>query len=178
MSDQLLLKKLTAKNRNLATQIECLLSRERELLLDKKQLDEVFDNAPVELYLKDKEGRYLKINKYFEKIFGVKNDDLVGKLPETAHDPELAASTRDHDLAVLSSGKIQRREERALLATDNRIHTLLTIKFPLYDDADEVSGLGAIVTDITDQKQAEERFVNRVNTIDGSVCEYDAFNEE
>jgi diguanylate cyclase (GGDEF)-like protein/PAS domain S-box-containing protein len=178
MSDQLLLKKLTAKNRNLATQIECLLSRERELLLDKKQLDEVFDNAPVELYLKDKEGRYLKINKYFEKIFGVKNDDLVGKLPETAHDPELAASTRDHDLAVLSSGKIQRREERALLATDNRIHTLLTIKFPLYDDADEVSGLGAIVTDITDQKQAEERFVNIVNTIDGIVWEYDAINEE
>ena len=178
MSDQLLLKTLTANNRHLTSQIEKLHLRERALLLSKQQLDAVFDNAPVELYLKDKEGRYLKINKQFEKIFGVKNDDLVGKLPETAHDPELAASTRDHDLSVLSNGKIQRREERALLVTDNRIHTLLTIKFPLYDDVDEISGLGAIVTDITDQKQAEERFLNIVNTIDGIVWEYDAINEE
>lgn len=178
MSDKLLIKKLTAKNRDLAIQIEKLISRERQLLFDKQQLDAVFDNAPVELYLKDKEGRYLKINKQFEKIFGVKNDDLVGKLPETVHDPELAATTRNHDLAVLSNGKTQYREERALLVTDNRIHTLLTIKFLLYDDAAEISGLGAIVTDITDQKQAEERFLNIVNTIDGIVWEYDPINEE
>ena len=178
MSDQLLLKKLTAENRSLTSQIEKLILRERKLFHDKQLLDAVFDNAPVELYLKDKEGRYLKINKHFEKIFGVKNDDLVGKLPDTAHDPELAATTCDHDLAVLSSGKIVRREERAILATDNRIHTLYTIKFPLYDDVDEISGLGAIVTDITDQKQAEERFLNIVETIDGIVWEYDVINDE
>ncbi len=178
MSDQLLLKKLTAENRSLTSQIEKLILRERKLFHDKQLLDAVFDNAPVELYLKDKEGRYLKINKHFERIFGVKNDDLVGKLPDTAHDPELAATTRDHDLAVLSSGKIVRREERAILATDNRIHTLYTIKFPLYDDVDEISGLGAIVTDITDQKQAEERFLNIVETIDGIVWEYDVINDE
>jgi diguanylate cyclase (GGDEF)-like protein/PAS domain S-box-containing protein len=178
MSDQLLLKKLTAENRSLTSQIEKLILRERKLFHDKQLLDAVFDNAPVELYLKDKEGRYLKINKHFERIFGVKNDDLVGRLPDTAHDPELAATTRDHDLAVLSSGKIVRREERAILATDNRIHTLYTIKFPLYDDVDEISGLGAIVTDITDQKQAEERFLNIVETIDGIVWEYDVINDE
>lgn len=173
MSDQLLIKKLTAKNRNLVTQLETLRSRERELLEHKQQIDAIFDHAPVELYLKDKEGRYLKINKQFEKIFGVKSKGLVGKLPDTAHEHELAASAREQDLAVLSSGKIHRREERALLVTDNHIHTLLTIKFPVFDDTGNVNGLGAIVTDITDQKQAEERFLNIVDTIDGIVWEYD-----
>ena len=178
MSDQLLLEELTAKNRNLANQVQKLLSRERELLSLQMQLDAFFDNAPVELYLKDKEGRYLKINKQFEKIFGVKNQDLVGKLPDAAHNPELAASTRDQDLAVLTNGKIQRREERALLVTDNRIHTLLTIKFPLFNDTAEVTGLGAIVTDITDQKETEERFLNIVNTIDSIVWEFDLIADE
>lgn len=178
MNDQLLIEKLTAENRDLANQIQKLLSRERELLSLQRQLSAFFDNAPVELYLKDKEGRYLKINKQFEKIFGVKNDDLVGKLPDAAHDPELAASSRVQDLTVLSNGKIQRREERASLVTDNRIHTLLTIKFPLFDDTDEVTGLGAIVTDITEQKETEDRFLNIVNTIDSIVWEYDLIADE
>jgi len=156
MNDQLLLKKLTAKNRSLVTEIKELRSRERELLSQKKQLDNFFDNAPVELYLKDKEGRYLKINKQFEEIFCVKNEALVGKFPDTAHDPELATATRNQDMAVLTSGEINRREERTLLVTDNRIHTLLTIKFPLFDDTAQVNGLGAIVTDITELKDAEE----------------------
>ena len=178
MNDQLLLKKLTAKNRNLTSRINKLLSQERELLDHKQRIEAFFDNAPVELYLKDKEGLYLKINKQFEKIFGVKNDDLVGKLPAAAHNPELAELTRRQDLAVLNSGEIRRDEVRAMLLTDNRIHTLLTIKFPVYDEAGKVDGLGAIVTDLTDQKQAEERFLDIVNTIDGIVWEYDLISDE
>jgi diguanylate cyclase (GGDEF)-like protein/PAS domain S-box-containing protein len=173
MNEQLILEKLTAKNRSLESQIDGLLCRERELLDYKQQIDAIFENAPVELYLKDKEGRYLKINKQFEKIFGVKNDDLIGKFPTDAHDPDLARYTRQQDLTVLSTGEIQRSEDKALLVTDDRIHTLLTIKFPVFDRSGEVNGLGAIVTDITDQKQTEDRFRDIVDTIDGIVWEYD-----
>ncbi|MFT6302378.1 MAG: PAS domain-containing protein, partial [Pseudomonadales bacterium] len=43
----------------------------KDLLVYKQQLDAILNNAPVEVYLKDREGRYLRINKEFEKIFGV-----------------------------------------------------------------------------------------------------------
>lgn len=131
---------------------------QHELINQKQQFDAVFDNAPAEIYLKDFEGRYLKINKQFEKIFSVRNEDLVGKLPESAHDPELAASTRNQDLAVLKTGQPVSREAIALLPIDNQLHSLLTIKFPIFDTAGKVNGLGAVVTDITEQKLAEERF--------------------
>jgi len=127
-----------------------------ELLVYKQQLDAILNNAPVEVYLKDREGRYLRINKQFEKIFGVKSDDLVGLLPTDVHDPELGASTRNHDLFVLNSGKVEQREELARLVSDGQLHTLLTIKFPVFNDDGEVDGLGAIVTDITERKQMEE----------------------
>jgi diguanylate cyclase (GGDEF)-like protein/PAS domain S-box-containing protein len=178
MDDPFRLEKLKAKNRNLVTKLQKLLLRVRELLDNQQQIDALFNNAPVELYLKDKEGRYLKINKQFEKIFGVKNSDLIGKLPTDIHNPELAKATRILDLAVLSSGEIQHREDKVLLVTDDRIHTLSTIKFPVFDDTGAVNGLGAIVTDITEQRQVEDRFRNIVDTIDGIVWEYDINSDQ
>lgn len=88
----------------------------------------------MEIYLKDLEGRYLRINKQFEKIFGVANEDLIGLLPNDVHDTELALSIRKQDLMVLQSGMVQRREETANLVSDNKIHTLLTIKSNVFDD--------------------------------------------
>jgi len=162
----------------LKTELKHSQAKQQELLSHKRQIDAIFDNAPAEIYLKDHEGRYLKINKQFEKIFGVRNKDLVGKFPDTAHDPELAASTRAQDLAVLNSGEIISREEQARLVIDDSLHTLLTVKFPVFDEAGEVNGLGAIVTDITDQKLAEERFRDMVNNIEGIVweAETESFN--
>ncbi|MFV2033146.1 MAG: PAS domain S-box protein, partial [Gammaproteobacteria bacterium] len=176
MSDSKLLKELKAKIKELESRLQDHVIKQKELHSYKQQIDAMFDNAPVELYLKDREGRYLKINRHFEKIFGVRNEDLVGKLPSDAHKPELAESTSNQDMAVLSSGKVVRREEKVQLLTDSRIHTLLTIKFPIFDTEGRVDGLGAIATDITDQKLAEERFRDMVNTIDGIVWE--AFTTE
>jgi len=136
-----------------------------QLQVYKQQLDAILNNAPVEVYLKDKEGRYLRINKEFEKIFGVKNEEVVGNLPAVIHDPELAASTRNHDLTVLHTGSAVRREEKAKLVHDDEIHTLLTIKFPVFNDQGQVDGLGAIVTDITEQKRMEEQ-LRRVQKMD------------
>ena len=163
---------------SLREELLSLTQTNNDLIIYKQQLDAIFDNAPVEVYLKDREGRYIRINKQFEKLFGVKNADLVGMLPANVHDPKLAASTRDHDLFILNTGKAQWREEILELGNVNQSRTLLTIKFPVFDDDGEVDGIGAIVTDITEQKHAEQRFLHIVNTIDGVVWEYDVINEE
>ncbi len=173
MGEQQNLDKLAWEKKEWVDQIKRLEARDAELIKQKQQFDAIFDNIPAELYLKDRQGRYLKINKHFEKIFNVKNADLVGKLPDFALDPELAASSRNQDLAVLKSGRIETREEKAFLATDSHLHTLFATKFPVFDTQGEVDGLGAVVFDITDLKAAENRFLNIVNTIDGVFWEYD-----
>jgi len=156
---------LLAEADRLRQENAALKRKNKELLVNKQQLDAIMDNAPVELYLKDREGRYLKINKQFEKIFGVKNDDIVGLLPSDVHDPKLAESTRLHDLTVLNGKVTERREEQAKLVIDQKIHTLLTIKFPVLNDQKEVDGLGAIVTDITEHVELEET-LRRVQKMD------------
>lgn len=156
-------------------EIKRLKDTNQELLVYKQQLDAILNNAPVEVYLKDREGRYLRINKEFERIFGVRNDDIFGLLPSDVHEPELAASTRDHDLMVLASGRPERREETTKLVSDQQLHTLLTIKFPVFNDHGEVNGLGSIATDITDSKQLEETLrraqrLDAIGQLTGGIC--------
>ena len=113
---------LLFKNNLLTRKIENLEGRMRA----------IFDNAPAEIYLKDHDGRYVMINPHFEKLFGVKNEDVVGLLPTDIHDPELGAKTRAHDLLVLKQQKTVVRDELALTKTGER--TLHTIKFPTFNN--------------------------------------------
>jgi PAS domain-containing protein len=64
------------------------------------RLRAIFDNAPVEMYLKDGEGRYIEINRRFEELFDVKNSEIRGRFPSDIHDTELAETTRAQDLEV------------------------------------------------------------------------------
>ena len=115
----------------------------------------IFDNAPLEMYLKDRDGRYVEINRRFEQLFAVKNDAVRGLLPTDVHDPELAKSTRAQDLEVLRTGKITIREERA--NTEEGQKVLHTVKFPVLGERGTISGLGAVVLDVTEQAIARDR---------------------
>ena len=109
MDEKLNSQDLLLEVERLREELHSLTQTRNDLLIYKQQLDAILDNAPVEVYLKDREGRYLRINKQFEKLFGVKNNDPVGLLPADVHNPVLAASPRDQDLFVLNTGKVERR---------------------------------------------------------------------
>jgi PAS domain S-box-containing protein len=110
-----------------------------------------FSNAPVEMYRKDLQGRYLHINNQFEKLFGVKNADVVGKFPCDVHYSELSKSTRAHDCEVISSGKVVIREGFARTSIGHRY--LHTVKFPITGECGNVTSIGAVVTDVTPMRE-------------------------
>lgn len=140
---------LLLKNERLHKELLILTEVKNDLLIHKQQLDAILDNAPVEVYLKDLEGRYVRVNKQFEKNCGVKSDDLMGLLPADIFDAEVSDSTRDHDLSILSSGKAELREETIKFDNDIKPRNLLTVKFPVFNVEGNIQGLGSIVTDVT-----------------------------
>ena len=148
---------LLLENKSLREQLDLVTQTKNDLLIHKQQLDAILDNAPLEVYLKDRQGGYIRVNKQFEKSCGVKNEEVVGLLPMDIHSPEFAASVRNHDLAVLNSGKTEWRKEMTRLVGDGQLHTLLTVKFPVWNTNGEVDGLGAIVTNITAQAKIEDK---------------------
>ncbi len=128
-----------------------------DLSESRNRLRAVFDHAPVDMFLKDREGRYLMVNPQFERMFGVRADQVVGLLPEDIHrgNPELARTARIHDQMVLDSALPQMLEERVETAAGMRSHR--TIKFPIFDSEGRVDGLGAILMDVTELVKARER---------------------
>ncbi|MDZ7841743.1 MAG: PAS domain S-box protein [Gammaproteobacteria bacterium] len=139
-----------------AQDISELKTTEAALRESENQLKAIFDHSPAEIYLKDAEGRYVRVSRQFEVMFGVRNEDVRGKLPHDVHYKELADRTHAHDQEVLTTGRDVAREEYVYLKNppDDFPHILNTLKFPIRDQ-DEVVGLGAIVTDITETKHAE-----------------------
>ena len=130
---------------------------ERRLREKERQLDAIFKYSPAEIYLKDREGRYERISRQFEKTFNVTNEFAKGKLPHDVHYKSLADSTRQQDIEVLKTGKVISREELTFLDNDDeRLHTRLTIKFPIFNHDEKVTGLGAVVTDITEQRESQQ----------------------
>ena len=157
MDEKINYQDLLLENESLRKELHRAIQTQNDLLIHKQQLDAILDNVPLDVSLKDRAGRYIRINKQFEKLYGVKNEDLIGLLPADVHDPKLAASSRDHDLSVINSGEAGWREEIAELGNESQSRTLLTIKFPVFDGDGAVDGLGAIVTDISGSVKTKEQ---------------------
>ena len=81
VNENLNFRELTVENKRLREEVLSLTQSNNELLAYKRQLDAMMDNAPVEVSLKDREGRYIRVNKKLETLYGVKNENLVGMFP-------------------------------------------------------------------------------------------------
>ena len=137
---------------------ELVRKRTLELETSEARLSAILENAPAEIYLKDTEGRYVLINRQYEKFRGVTNSEVRGKLPTEVHErKDFAETSRAFDLAVLRDGVI--REQENEIWVDGQRRTLHMIKFPIRDERGKTTGLGAIALDVSDQKNAERRML-------------------
>ncbi|MCH9052797.1 MAG: EAL domain-containing protein [Proteobacteria bacterium] len=114
----------------------------------------VVDNSPTKIHIKDLDGRYTLINRQSEILFGVTNEEARGKTSRDIFPKEVADSFAGHDQAVIESGQTIENEEEWVC--DDGVHTYLTVKFPILGATGEIVAVGAIGTDITERKRAEE----------------------
>jgi PAS domain S-box-containing protein len=126
--------------------------RERERLIRA-----ILDNSPALIFLKDKEGRYLLVNKEFERALNVSQEEIRGKKDEQVFPAEQAAVFQANDLLVIQTGVPMEFEEVTL--QDDGPHASIVHKFPLLDAIGKVYAIGGTATDITERKRAEKESV-------------------
>ncbi len=127
--------------------------RSKEMLLEQERLiNAILDNSPNPIFIKNAEGRYLLVNKEFERALRVNREQIKEKGDEEVFPPEQAAAFGANDLRVLSSGLPMEFEEVAL--QEDGLHTRIVHKFPLFDAEGKIYALGGIVTDITERQRA------------------------
>ncbi len=111
------------------------------------------ENSPTKIHIKDTKGRYILINPQSEKLFGVTNEQARGKTSADIFPREMGEDFSTHDREVLATGRVSAREE--VFQAKGGALTFLTVKFPIRDGAGETVAVGAIGTDITDRKRAD-----------------------
>lgn len=112
------------------------------------------DNSPAVAFMKDAEGRYVYVNKPFERLFGQKLSFLQGRKSFDWMPAPLAEKTHDHDLKILKTG-IPEEVIETVPTEDGTLHHWLVFKFPTTDSAGNrfVAGVGV---DISERQRAEE----------------------
>ena len=111
---------------------------------------------PDLVWLKDVDGIYLACNRMFERFFGAKEENIVGKTDYDFVDRELADSFRERDRKAMAAGEPTRNEEWITYKDNGQRVLLETVKTPMYDSEGQLIGVLGIARDITGRMQAEE----------------------
>jgi two-component system, sporulation sensor kinase E len=113
------------------------------------------DNSPAVAFMKDDQGRYVYVNKPFERIFNVTAGEWAGKSDAELWPPETARRIREHDaMALAADSAIERVEETP--NPEGGFTQWLVLRFPVVD-ASGRRYVGGVALDITERSRLEER---------------------
>jgi PAS domain S-box-containing protein len=124
------------------------------VLRREQQLQAILDNSTAIIYLKDREGKYMLVNRKFEELFHIARSDVVGKTDRDVFPAYMADAFRANDRRVLKEDASLETEEIAPGVGGD--HTYISVKFPLHDASGRTYGVCGISTDITARKVAEQ----------------------
>ncbi|GDX94974.1 hypothetical protein LBMAG47_06380 [Planctomycetia bacterium] len=118
-------------------------AREKESLIRA-----LVDHSSAAIYLKDRAGRYLLVNRQHRELWPARRDFRPGTTPFDWFPEETARSFLETDALVFRTGETRTFEE--LLETGGERRTFMSIKFPVFDDSGTVMAVGGISADISD----------------------------
>jgi len=117
----------------------------------------LMDNLPHNIYFKDVQSRFLRINKALAAIFGLRDpSEAVGKTDLDFFTGEHGAQAMADEQGIVCTGQPLLDKEEKETWPDGHTTWVTTTKMPLYDDAGRIVGTFGISRDITEKKQADE----------------------
>lgn len=148
---------------------------EQALRNSETHLRTLVQTIPDLIWLKNKDGIYLSCNAMFERFFGAKGVEIIGKTDYDFVDRELADFFRMNDRNAMESGKPTTNEEWITFADNGQRILLETIKTPMYDLSGDLIGILGIGRDITERKLAETEITTKNKELIQAHAEKDKF---
>jgi diguanylate cyclase (GGDEF)-like protein/PAS domain S-box-containing protein len=131
------------------------ISIETELRTNRTFLSEIIEHSGNIICVKDIKGSYTLVNKKWEESWNLKREAILGKTDHELFPGFGGEQFRKNDLMVMNLQQDLRFEE--VIETEKGTRYFLSVKFPMFGEKGSISGICAMITDITKRKQAEAK---------------------
>lgn len=150
---------LEERQEEIQKQSESLGEQNKTLESERNLLRTLIDNMPDYIYIKDKESRFLTVNRRLLEVMNFKSlDDIVGKTDfDSTPSREAAEVYFQDEQKIFTTGKPIINKEEIGFDEHKRERVISTTKVPFRDADGIIAGIVGIGRDITKQKRAEEQ---------------------
>ncbi len=157
--------KVRARTLELRNELQDRRQAEESLKASEQRLRQIIDMVPHFIFAKDIAGRFILVNRAVAEAYGTTVEALTGKTDaDFASSDEEVRYFREHDLAVIESGRPHVIPDECITDAQGAVRNLSTVKIPFtFSGTDSPAVLG-ISTDITACKQVEAE-INKFRTI-------------
>ena len=129
---------------------------EKAIIYEQNLLHALMDNIPDSIYFKDKQKRFVRVNRVKAEHSGVAPEEMIGKTDFDFSPKDMAIQSFAEDDHIMESGSsiVDKREKN--IHFDKREYWVSVTKVPWYDEEGRIIGVIGITRDTTQRKQAEE----------------------
>jgi PAS domain S-box-containing protein len=136
---------------------------EDALQISEERFELMMDASPTGMFFRDLDGRFLISNRAYQNFYE-NAQDVVGKTVYDINPPKDAAIYAAQDKQVIDTGKAQEYEfERIRDSGEKRYYS--AVRFPIFDGNGKIEGVGGIISNITERKQADKVVVQAMNDL-------------
>ena len=128
---------------------------EAALLHQKNEFEKIFNGVPSQIWYKDTQNRFLRVNDKVCRDLGMAREQIEGHRAEDLF-PAYAAQFFKDDQEVFASAQPKLGILERINNAHGQVLWIRTDKVPVMDSQGKVTGLLAIVEDLTGRREAEE----------------------
>lgn len=135
----------------------------------RRLLQQVIDTVPAVINVKDRNLRYVLMNRYMAGIFGVEPQDAIGRTTGELMSRYGAAKTDEHDKRVLSGVRELGFYEEEYKDSAGNMRQWLVNKLPLLDADGEIENIVTVALDIGERKRGEQEMRKAKDAAEGAL---------
>lgn len=134
-----------------------------------KFLRTLLDTIPNPIYCKNINGEYTECNTHFEKMLGLKKEDILNKKFSEVYEGEHSKMFDLADLMLIKSGGTQMYESN-IKSADNSKKDVLINKAVIYNTDNNINGIVGVIVDMTERRKHEHK-LKRMSKLRESIIE-------
>ena len=149
--------RLQVQTAELTSALERRQRSEDALRATQAQFQSIMDHSPMQVCLRDLQGRFIFVNKAYVEFSGETEERILGRTFHELRPKEHADIVAAQDREVIAKRKAMQWE--MAVPKPQGLRTVMIVKFPIYDKNGAVILVGSIVADVTEQKRAEQTII-------------------